>query len=283
MMLITAYTLAFFSAALTVYAGLTGFYPRIRSIIQSDYLEVDQTLKGIFYTHYDAKTFIRLRYGGLVLFFIIGFLLFDSLAFGLFMAVVMYWIPKLLVDRIVHGRKKALEEQSGHVMTALTACIRGGMTLSESIEEIATKMRPPVSQEFSLIKERIDAGQPVSSALQAADRRLQLPRLSLIFQSIVVSQERGGRLASLMDQLSESTREIMRVEDRVKTETSGLVLSSRIMVCMPVLICGILYLADPGQVTMLFNTPIGNLILLTAVTLNIIAFRMMKKLIEMDV
>jgi tight adherence protein B len=282
MMLTAAYLLAFSCAALLVYAGLTGFYPQLRSIIASNYLEVDQTLKGIFYTNYDAKLFIGLRYGGSLLAFLVGFLLFDSLIFGLFMASLAYWIPKLLVERIVRHRKDALEQQTSQVMTALTSCIRSGMTLEESIGEIASKMRPPVSQEFSLIRDRIDAGQTIVSALHAADRRLQLPRLSLIFQSIIVSQERGGRLASLMDQLSESTREIERVEERVKTETSGLILSSRIMVCMPVVICGLLYFADPAQVTMLFNTPVGNVILVTAIGLNVVAFRMMQKIVDLD-
>jgi tight adherence protein B len=283
MMLIAAYILTFFSAALIVYTALTEFYPQVRSVIQANYLGIDQTLKGIFYTDYDAKVFTGLRYGGSLAGFLIGLLLFQSLIFGLFIAVVTYWIPGLLVDRIVRQRQEALESQTSDIMTAFTSCIRSGMTLEESINEVATKMRPPVSQEFSLIMERINAGQTVVSALQAADNRLQLPRLSLVFQSIIVSQERGGRLAALMDQLSESTREIERVEERVKTETSGLRLSSRIMVFMPVVICGFLYIADPAQVTMLFNTLIGNVILVIAIGLDIAAFRMMQKLIELDV
>lgn len=283
MMLTLALILAFLCAAGTVYAALTGFYPQVHARIQSHYMEVDSTLKGIFYNTYDAKLFVWLMYGGPIVALLVGLLLLNSLVFGLFMGAILYWIPSVLLGRIVRLRKEDLEEQTSDVMTAVTACIRSGMTLEESIEEVATKMRPPVSQEFTLIKERIDAGQTVVTALQAADDRLQLPRLSLVFQSIIVSQERGGRLATLMEQLSESTREIERVEERVKTETSGLRLSSRIMVFMPVLICGFLYIADPGQVTMLFNTIVGNVILVLAVGMDIAAFRMMQKIIDLDV
>jgi tight adherence protein B len=275
--------LVFVSIAVFVYLLLTTFYPPVRARIESEYLELDRTLKSIFYTNHDAKIFVILKYGGALAAFLVGMFVFNSFVFGLFMAAIVYAIPGILLTRIVNGRRDALEVQTGDVMTALSATVKSGMTLEESIAEIATNMRPPVSQEFALIKDRIDAGQTIVSALRAADRRLEAPRLGLILQSIIVSQERGGRLASLMDQLSEAMREIQRVEERIKTETSGLRLSARIMVFIPFVICGFLYLAEPSQVTMLFTTPIGNAILVLAIVMDIAAFRMMQKIIDLDV
>jgi tight adherence protein B len=168
-------------------------------------------------------------------------------------------------------------------MAAFSATIKSGMTLEESIKEISAKMRPPISQEFAMIKDRIDSGETIIAALRAADNRLKIPRLSLIFQTIIVGQERGGRLASLMDRLSDSIREIQRVEERVKTETSGLRLSANIMVLMPFVICGFLYMAAPEQIGVLFTTLIGNFILVLAIAMDIAAFRIMQKLIDLDV
>lgn len=283
MELAIATALAFLAAAGLVYAAGTGYAPVIRQRLRSEYLEVDNTLKRIFYTDWDAKVFVAIKYGGTLIALLLGLLVFNSLVFGLFMAFIVYWVPSVLLQRIIKKRRERLEEQTGDVMTAMSACIKSGMTLEETIEEIATNMRPPIAEEFALIRDRIEAGQTIASALQSADNRLQIPRMSLIFQSVIISQERGGQLASLMDRLSESTREIERVEERVKTETSGLVLSARIMVCMPVLICGFLYLADPEQVTMLFTTITGNVILVIALALDIGAFMIMRKLIDLEV
>jgi len=97
-------------------------------------------------------------------------------------------------------------------------------------------MNAPASQEFGLIRQRIESGQLPAAAFRYADARLQIPRLTLIFQTIVVSLERGGRLASLMDRLAVATKEIERVEERVKTETSGIRMSSNIMLAMPIVI-----------------------------------------------
>ena len=144
-------------------------------------------------------------------------------------------------------------------------------------------MHPPMSEDFALIRERIDAGQTPINAIKSANERLEVPRLGLIFQTITVSLERGGRLASLMDRLAESTREIERVEERVKTETSGLRLSARIMAFMPLVLGLMLYVADPKMVTLLFDTFFGNVVLVIAIALDIGAYLIMKKLIDLDV
>lgn len=280
---IAAMAFAFLSVSLVTYLALTRFYPPISAHVRADYLNVDQTLKNIFYTEYDGRVFVALKYGGSLVAFLVGTFLFGSLVFGLFMAVIVYFIPGILLQRIVNKRRDALEEQTSDVMTALNATIKSGMTLEQSIREVATQMRPPVAQEFQLIKDRIDAGQTIVAALRAADKRLDAPRLSLILQSLIVSQERGGKLATLMERLSEAMREIERVEERIKTETSGLRLSARIMVFIPFIICGFLYLAEPAQVTMLFTTPIGNAILVLAIALDIMAFRAMQKIVDLDV
>lgn len=283
MMLAIASALAFVAVGGVVYVGFVQFYPVIRAHVESDYLNTDRTLKSIFYTAYDARLFVTFKYGGALVALLVGVFLFKSLVFGLFMGLIAYWIPGVLLAHIVRARRDALERQTGDVMVALDACIKSGMTLEESIAEIATAMRPPVAQEFAIVKDRIDSGETIVSALRAADTRVQVPRLSLVFQSIIVSQQRGGRLATLMERLSEATREIERVEERVKTETSGLLLSARIMVFMPLIIGGFLYFADPGQVTMLFNTVPGNVILVLAIGMDILAFRIMKKLIDLEV
>jgi tight adherence protein B len=277
-----AYVLAFASAATAVYLCLTALLPQVRARIASEYSGMDHTLKSGFYTGVDAKTYVALKYVGPIVGFLVGLLLFNSTIFGLFIAALVYLVPSVLVARVISSRRDALERQSADVMAAFSATVKSGMTLEESIEEVATKMRPPISQEFALIKERIDSGETIVAALRAADARLNIPRLSLIFQTIIVGQERGGRLAVLLDRLSESVREIQRVEERVKTETAGLRLSARIMVLMPFVICGFLYLAAPEQIGLLFTSLIGNLILVVAIAIDIAAFKIMQRLIDLD-
>ena len=281
--LIIAYALIAVSVTALVYAGLQSFVPVAVTRWRSDQEEIDDKLQNIFYTSSEARTFLILKYGGTLAAFFIGLWFMNSLVFGIFLGIVIYLLPEVLLDNILRRRRERLEAQTADVMTALSASIKSGMTIEQAFSEMVDTMHPPISEEFALIRERIDAGQPVIAAVKSADKRLQVPRLSLIFQTICISLERGGRLASLMDRLAESTREIERVEERVRTETAGLRLSARIMFLMPFFICGLLYLIEPDQVMLLFDNLIGNIVLVIAIAMDISAYFIMKKLIELDI
>jgi tight adherence protein B len=281
--LIIAYALIAVSVTALVYAGLQSFVPVAVTRWRSDQEEIDDKLQNIFYTSSEARTFLILKYGGTLAAFFIGLWFMNSLVFGIFLGIVIYLLPEVLLDNILRRRRERLEAQTADVMTALSASIKSGMTIEQAFSEMVDTMYPPISEEFALIRERIDAGQPVIAAVKSADKRLKVPRLSLIFQTICISLERGGRLASLMDRLAESTREIERVEERVRTETAGLRLSARIMFLMPFFICGLLYLIEPDQVMLLFDNLVGNIVLVIAIAMDISAYFIMKKLIELDI
>jgi tight adherence protein B len=283
MELIAGYALITLAVSSLVYLGLQSAVPVAVARWRDDQAELDDKLQNIFYTASEARTFLAFKYLGTVVAFVFGLWFMDSLVFGLFLGALVYVLPGIVLDNILRKRHEQLEAQTADVMTALSASIKSGMTIEQAFDEIVDTMYPPVSEEFALIRERIDAGQPVIAAVKSADKRLDVPRLSLIFQTICISLERGGRLASLMDRLAESTREIERVEERVRTETSGLRLSARIMFFMPFAICGMLYLVEPEQVTLLFDNLIGNLVLVVAIMLDIAAYFIMRKLIDLDV
>lgn len=278
-----SYGLVLIAVMTIVYCGIDMILPGITQRLASDQAEINDKLQDMFYTDSEAKTFLLIKYVGAFVALLVGLFLLNSLVFGLFLAVAMYLIPSVMLNNIVQRRRERLEEQTADVMTAMSACIKSGMTIEQAFDEIIDTMYPPISQEFALIRERLEAGQPIVAAVRSANERLNIPRLSLIFQTIIVSQERGGRLASLMDRLADSTREIERVEERVKTETSGLRLSARIMFFMPVAICGLLYMVEPDQVTLLFDNFIGNIVLVVAIALDVSAYFIMQKLIDLDV
>ena len=281
--ILTAYLLMFAAVLIFVYSAVDLLVPGVRARLKVDEAEINEKLQNLFYTDSQARTFLLIKYGGAIVALLIGVFVLGSLVFGVFLAALVYFVPGFMLENIVRRRRDRLQEQTGDVMTALSACIKGGMTIEQSIDEVAETMHPPISEEFALIRERIDAGQTPINAIKSANERLEVPRLGLIFQTITVSLERGGRLASLMDRLAESTREIERVEERVKTETSGLRLSARIMAFMPLVLGLMLYVADPKMVTLLFDTFFGNVVLVIAIALDIGAYLIMKKLIDLDV
>jgi hypothetical protein len=79
------------------------------------------------------------------------------------------------------------------------------MTLEESVDEASQQSAGPGGEGAHADSRSHSRWRNHISAL-AADARLQVPRISPIFQSVIVSQERGAS-ATLMGRSFESTRE----------------------------------------------------------------------------
>lgn len=283
MLVMAAVALAGVAAAAGLYALFDMLIPRISARFSAEELEISATIEQASASASTARQLVYLKFVGPFIALIGLYWISNSPVFALALAAATYFVPDVVIQRIVRQRRDRLESQASDVMLALSSSLKSGLTIEQAVDDIANNMQAPASEEFSLIRQRIDAGQLPSDAFKAAEQRLQIPRLTLIFQTIVVSLERGGRLASLMSRLAEATREIERVEERVKTETAGLRMSSNIMLAMPILICGLLYLVEPNQVLLLFNNFVGNIVLVIAIALDIGAYFIMKRIIDLDV
>lgn len=278
-----AYPLAFASGFGLLYVAPRFALPRLSAWLAERERATDERLRDLFETRVSARTVVSGRWAGAPAVGLLVAALTDSLVFGALAGALLFRLPTLALDSLEHRRREELARQTGDLILALTASIRSGMSLEQAIAAGARELPAPMSQELGLIHRRVASGRPLADALDAADRRLGLPGTSLVFRALIVGLERGGRLADLLEELHQSLREISRVEERVKTETSGIRMASRLMAAMPLAIGGMLYLIAPAQVMILFDTLAGNLILALVVVLDWIGFTMIRKLTELEV
>jgi tight adherence protein B len=282
-LLLLVYPLVFACGAGLVYTGLRFATPLLLELVRRQEERTAEALRDLFYEEMSARNLVRFQLVGAPAAALATLLLSGSAAFAMVAGGMVFILPRTALRLAASRRRERLEAQVLDLISSLTATTKSGMSLLQSVEEAAERMPPPIAQELSMVLQRVRAGQPLERALAACDERLGIPNLSLVIQSIRVNEERGGRLPELLEKIAKSLREIARVEERVKTETAGIRLSSKLMAAMPLVIGFLLYLASPEHIRMLFDTVIGNMILLTVAILDYLGFAMIRKLGDLEV
>lgn len=257
--------------------------PRARRFLATAEEDVEAAFASLFLSGISARTFVLVRFVAAPVGAVGVLLLTGSVLAAALVGAVFYLTPALLLRYAQQKRRDRLEKQVLDLIHSLSASSKSGMSLLQAIEEIVGRLPAPMSQEFRLVLQRLQAGQSLEASLRACDARVALPNLTLVIQSLLLNESRGGRLPDLLDKISHSLQAIERVEERVKTETSGIKLSSRLMAAMPVVVLFLLYLASPDHVLMLFQTLIGNLILLAALALDFVGFTIIRRLGNLEV
>lgn len=278
-----AYPLLFASGAGITYLILAVFAKTLRERYDKEVAATEETLRDMFAEAVSARMLVLVKYVGALILGLLVILVSGRVVLGAFLAIVIFKLPDLWLQFAIEQRRERIEGQVLDLINSLVATTKAGMNLTQSIEEVATRMPAPISQEFSMVLQGMQAGRTLEASLAACDKRLGIPNLSLILRSIIVNEQRGGPLPQLLDKIAISVREIQRVEERVKTETSGIKLSSRIMAAMPLLIGVIMYFMAPDQIMLLFNTTFGNILLVVVGLLDYLGFSMIKRLGDLEV
>ncbi len=184
-------------------------------------------------------------------------------------------IPKSMINRAAKKRVLTFSEQLGDMLNLWVNALRSGYSVLQGMETIATEMPDPIAKEFERVVQEVRLGLSVEQALANMYQRVPSEDLDLVITAVNIQREVGGNLAEVLDSISFTIRERVRIKGEVRVLTSQGRASGWIITLLPVILSLILYAINPDYVgKLVFRQPpwvIPNVIpcgwLLTGVTL----------------
>lgn len=204
--------------------------------------------------------------------------LFAIAAVGLLLCV-----PWLVIRNLAANRHAKIEDQLADAMVSLSSAIRAGLSLPQALDVLATQCPRPIREEFQQIHGEYQLGKTLDACLKEARDRLKSEHFALFAAAMEASRQSGGRLNEVVERIAISVRELHRLERKIVAETSQ---SRRSALYMSLAPAGILLMywafLDPGSVERLFLEPVGQLVLVAAVFLNIVAYLWAQRILDAD-
>lgn len=216
-----------------------------------------------------------------------AFVLVFLLTFNLFVAVicgaVAYFVPTIIVRHLEQKRRKKLESQLVDGLTTLSAGVKAGLNLTQSMEMLADNHVGPIKQEFEQLLREHAMGRDLNQAMRAASNRIGSPMYRLTFTAIEMHRLRGGDSGESMDRLADAVREIKKLEGKLDAITAQSRSQASMMAVMPLVFLFILWIIDPEGIKLLFTETIGRVLLLICAGLILGAFLWIRKIMAVDV
>jgi tight adherence protein B len=152
-----------------------------------------------------------------------------GLVFGLF-------LPRLYVKRQQGQRQIRFAEQLPDMLNLMVNGLRAGYSNVQAMEAVSKEMPPPISDEFRRVIQEIQLGVPIEQALSNLLRRIPSEDLDLTIVAFNVQREVGGNLADILDTISYTIRERVRIKGEIRVLTSQVMYSGRFLSMMPIFI-----------------------------------------------
>ncbi|HWQ57929.1 MAG TPA: type II secretion system F family protein, partial [Clostridia bacterium] len=189
-------------------------------------------------------------------------------------------LPPLYVRQSRVKRVKAFEGQLGNAIISISNCLKSGLTFQQGMANVADQMPQPISGEFGRTLREIQLGNTVEAALTNLSRRMPSPDLRLMITAILISQQVGGSLSEVMDNIAQTILDRLRVKKDVHMLTSQGRMTGIVIGSLPIGIGLILSMINPDYMQVFFTTQAGRIMLGIAVGMEVIGFIVIRKMID---
>ncbi len=189
-------------------------------------------------------------------------------------------IVPVLLGRAKGKRIAMFDRQLSDALTIIGNSVRAGFTFQQAMESISREMPDPISKEFSRTLREIRLGVSMETALGNMVDRLGNSDLELIVSAILIQRQVGGNLAEILDTISQTIRERIKIKNEIRVMTSSARTSGMIIGLLPVFILGILMLINPAYVSTFFTTPQGLAMLAGSVAMEFTGFMLIRKVVS---
>ena len=187
-------------------------------------------------------------------------------------------IPPFMISRARKKSQELFTAQLGEALIVMGNAIRSGFSFTQAMETVAEEMKPPISDEFSRCIREMKYGRSQEESLKKMADRIKNEDLYLLVSAVLTSSEVGGNLSDILDSISSTIKDRIRIKQEVKVLTSTGRMSALIIGLLPIFIVLILMILNPTYFNRFIDTSIGKAMIMGAVVLEIVGFTFIRKI-----
>jgi tight adherence protein B len=193
------------------------------------------------------------------------------------------WVlPSFFLKNRIRKRMKLLNEQLGDAITMMSNSLKAGYSFLQAVDIVAEEMTGPIAEEFSVFKKEVSFGLNTEKALENLAARVKSEDLDLAITAVMIQRQVGGNLAEVLDKITETIRDRVKIKGELKAITAQGRISGLVISLLPVVLCLIIYMINPGQMSLLFTKPLGLLMLGFAGVMELTGIILIRKIVRVE-
>jgi tight adherence protein B len=167
-------------------------------------------------------------------------------------AVVGFFAPRFYVRQQQNARIRKFDDQLGDMLNLMVNGLRAGYSTMQAMEAISRELPSPISDEFRRVVQEMQIGIPMEKAMDNLLRRIPSDDLDFVVTAINVQREVGGNLSEILDTISFTIRERVRIKGEIRVMTANVRSSGAILSLIPLVLAGALWFVSPEYIGTFF-------------------------------
>lgn len=198
-------------------------------------------------------------------------------------AIVAILLGFLLLALRIRRRRKKFTNQLGDMLTMVANALRAGFSFMQAFELISREMDAPMGKEVRLVVNEVNLGNTLEMALDNMQKRVASPDFELVVTAVLIQRQVGGDLAQILDTISETIQERIRMRREIMTLTAQGRASALVVGMIPVALSGVLSIFNPNYLKPLIETDLGHMFIIAAIISELIGVLIIHRIVNIKI
>ena len=201
---------------------------------------------------------------------------------GALLALAGYMLPALWVTLRRRRRLRAIDRQLVEGLNHVANAIRAGFAMLQAFDAAAQRLPPPLSDEFGRLVADVRLGSSLEDALVSMGSRIGSYDLDLVITATLIQRSTGGNLSEILDNVTETIRDRDRIRGEIRTLTAAQRFAGRVLSLWPAFLALVFFLLNPDLMSNLWTETAGIVLIIVAVTLQVLGFLTIRRITSIE-
>lgn len=211
-----------------------------------------------------TSEFVMIQVGCMIAAALIGLIRFGFEPQFVIAGMGGYLIPMRLVRLRQRRRQRVLSGQLPDTVSLLSNALKAGYSFPQALDSVSKNASAPIADEFARVVRELNVGGSIEQSLDNLVKRAGNDDLDLVVTAAIIQTQVGGNLARVLDNISDTIRERVRVKGQISAMTAQGRASAWIITLLPVGLVALLYILTPDYFGVMTKTRAGLALLVIA-------------------
>jgi len=228
------------------------------------------------------EEFIGIWFGSALVLPLFLLLFTGNLLLSLIVLVACVILPDMYIRSKKRKKIQLFDDQLADALLMISNSLIAGLSFQQAMENIAREMPNPIAAEFGRVVREMRFGKTLERAITDMMLRIKSDDLMIAMNAVLIQHQVGGNLSEILETIAETVKDRRQIKKDIKVITAQGRYSGLIIALLPIILCLILSVMNPGYIAPLFTTPLGIVMIIIAVIMEIIGLIMINKIVNVE-
>ncbi len=178
-------------------------------------------------------------------------------------------LPLLAMMVLRSRRMHEMREGMPYIVDLLSRAVRAGESVDQAVALVGSETKGMIGREFTRCARQLDMGLALGTVMQSLSRRVRLIELRMLASTLMVHRQTGGNLPIALDRMAGVVRDRLNAARQMRATTGAGRSSTMLMAVVSPIAYVLCFVYFPDHVRPLLTDPMGQMLLILAVVLEV--------------